>query len=69
MNLPDSDTLPATPTLLFGTINGVIGVIASLSQERFEFLQRVENNMTKVVKGVGGLDHAEYPFLWFWQSI
>jgi hypothetical protein len=41
MKLADSDTA-RLPTLLFGTINGVIGVIASVPQAQFTFLSRLQ---------------------------
>lgn len=59
MHQQDSDT-PAIPTLLYGTVNGVIGVIASLPQERFQFLEKVQKNLTKVIKGVGGFEQEEW---------
>jgi len=49
---------PAVPKLLFATVSGTIGVIATLTAERYELLHQLEVNMTKVIKGVGGLDHA-----------
>jgi len=48
------------PTVLFGTVNGCIGVLAQLPQEQYQFLTKVQGALTKVVKGVGGLDHAEW---------
>eukprot|EP00884_Botryococcus_braunii_P023468 jgi/Botrbrau1/9805/Bobra.0322s0012.2 len=47
-------------TILFGTINGVIGVVASLPQQLFEWFQKLENAMNKVVRGVGNLDHTKW---------
>ena len=41
MKLPDSDAAKI-PTVLFGTINGSIGVLASLPQEQFKFLERLQ---------------------------
>ena len=41
MKLPDSDAAKI-PTVLFGTINGAIGVLASLPQEQFAFLERLQ---------------------------
>ena len=41
MKLPDSDAAKI-PTVLFGTINGTIGVLASLPQEQFKFLERLQ---------------------------
>ncbi|KAG0048736.1 DNA damage-binding protein 1a [Gryganskiella cystojenkinii] len=49
---------PAVPKLLFATVSGAIGVIATLTLERYELLHQLEVNMSKVIKGVGGLDHA-----------
>ncbi len=41
MKLPDTEAA-RIPTVLFGTVNGAIGVIASLPKERFEFLWRLQ---------------------------
>lgn len=67
MKLPDSE-LSKVPTVLFGTINGVIGVIASLPERDFKILSRLQDELRKFVKGVGGLDHSQWrsyssPFL------
>jgi DNA damage-binding protein 1 len=59
MKLPDSE-LSKIPTVLFGTISGVIGVLASLPKEHFGVLHKLQDAMRKVVKGVGGFDHAEW---------
>ena len=45
---------------LFGTVNGVIGVIAKLSQQDFKFASEVEQAMNQVVSGIGGLSHSKY---------
>ncbi|GJP48061.1 hypothetical protein CLOM_g7334 [Closterium sp. NIES-68] len=59
MRLPDSETTNI-PTVLFGTVSGAIGVVASLPQDLFSFLHRLQVCLTKVIKGVGGLSHAEW---------
>ncbi|KAK6154837.1 hypothetical protein DH2020_009085 [Rehmannia glutinosa] len=59
MRLPDSD-VGQIPTVIFGTVNGVIGVIASLPQEQYAFLEKLQTNMRKVIKGVGGLSHEQW---------
>ena len=41
MKLPDTEAA-RIPTILFGTVNGAIGVVASLPKERFEFLWRLQ---------------------------
>ncbi|KAG0292818.1 DNA damage-binding protein 1a [Dissophora globulifera] len=51
---------PAIPKLLFATVSGAIGVVATLTAEKYELLHHLESNMSKVIKGVGGLDHAEW---------
>eukprot|EP01018_Ginkgo_biloba_P003844 Gb_36569 [translate_table: standard] len=59
MRLPDSE-VSQIPTVIFGTVNGVIGVIASLPQEQFQFLEKLQLNLNKVIKGVGGLSHDQW---------
>jgi DNA damage-binding protein 1 len=59
MRLPDSDHADI-PTLLFGTVNGVIGVLASLPEEQFNFLWALQKALNKVVSGVGGLSHEQW---------
>lgn len=41
MKLPDTEAA-RIPTVLFGTVNGAIGVVASLPKDRFEFLWRLQ---------------------------
>lgn len=59
MRMPDSD-VGQIPTVIFGTINGVIGVIASLPHEQYVFLEKLQSNLRKVIKGVGGLNHEQW---------
>ncbi|KAJ1993878.1 DNA damage-binding protein 1a [Dimargaris cristalligena] len=59
MNLPDSHPV-ARPQLLYGTVNGAIGVVASLTAERFDLLQRLQTNLTRVIQPVGGLPHDRW---------
>jgi DNA damage-binding protein 1 len=59
MRLPDSD-VGQIPTVIFGTVNGVIGVIASLPHEQYLFLEKLQSNLRKVIKGVGGLSHEQW---------
>ncbi|XP_043699363.1 DNA damage-binding protein 1 isoform X2 [Telopea speciosissima] len=59
MRLPDSD-VGQIPTVIFGTINGVIGVIASLPHDQYVFLEKLQSNLVKVIKGVGGLSHEQW---------
>ncbi|XP_031130290.1 DNA damage-binding protein 1-like [Ipomoea triloba] len=59
MRLPDSD-VGQIPTIIFGTVNGVIGVIASLPNDQYIFLEKLQTNLRKVIKGVGGLSHEQW---------
>ncbi|CAM8960716.1 unnamed protein product [Rhodiola kirilowii] len=59
MRLPDSD-IGQIPTVIFGTVNGVIGVVASLPHEQYIFLEKLQSNLRKVIRGVGGLSHEQW---------
>ncbi|CAA7054607.1 unnamed protein product [Microthlaspi erraticum] len=59
MRLPDSET-GQIPTVIFGTVDGVIGVIASLPQQQYAFLEKLQTSLRKVIKGVGGLSHEQW---------
>lgn len=59
MRLPDSQ-VAKIPTMLFGTINGAIGVVASLPSDQYTVLLSLQEGMRKVIQGVGGLNHGEW---------
>ncbi|KAI8364768.1 mono-functional DNA-alkylating methyl methanesulfonate N-term-domain-containing protein [Radiomyces spectabilis] len=63
MNVSDPDSSPITPSLIFATASGAIGVIADLSEERFKLLWQMQNNMNKIVRSIGDLSHSD------WRSI
>ena len=68
MKLPDSDAANI-PTVLFGTINGSIGVLASLPQEQFLFLERLQVRLgtaqpTSALLRTGWLLDAPLERLW-----
>lgn len=44
MQLPDNETAQI-PTLLFGTILGIIGVVASIPREQYQFLEKLQVSM------------------------
>lgn len=46
------------PTILYGTISGSLGVIASIPRDLFELLFKVQVKLTSVIKGVGSLTHS-----------
>ncbi|ESO97964.1 hypothetical protein LOTGIDRAFT_209160 [Lottia gigantea] len=53
---------PIQGSVLYGTINGTIGLVAQLPQEFFLFLQDVQQRLAKVIKSVGKIEHS------FWRS-
>ena len=57
MQVADSAAAPI-PTLLFGTVNGVLGLLATLPQEDYHFFVKVQAALAKAVQGVGGLSHS-----------
>jgi DNA damage-binding protein 1 len=59
MRMPDSD-LARVSTLLFGTVSGMLGVVAFLPSDKWAFLQRLQQAMHTVVHGVGGLSWADW---------
>ncbi|KAI8467206.1 MAG: mono-functional DNA-alkylating methyl methanesulfonate N-term-domain-containing protein [Monoraphidium minutum] len=59
MRLPDSE-LASIPTLLFAGVEGAIGVMASLPQDLYAMLERLQGALAKTLPGVGGLDHGSW---------
>ncbi|XP_031549547.1 DNA damage-binding protein 1-like [Actinia tenebrosa] len=60
-HLGESST-PFQGSILYGTVNGRIGIVGQLSKDLFEFLLQVQKKLTKVIKSVGKIDHS------FWRS-
>lgn len=59
MQMTDQDG-PALNTLIFGTTDGMLGVIAQLKPSVFQFMVEMENAMATLIPGIGGLVHAEW---------
>ncbi|KAK5874317.1 hypothetical protein PBY51_019273 [Eleginops maclovinus] len=60
-NLGESST-PTQGSVLFGTINGMIGLVTSLSEGWYSLLLDLQNRLNKVIKSVGKIEHS------FWRS-
>ncbi|XP_037550398.1 DNA damage-binding protein 1 [Nematolebias whitei] len=60
-NLVESST-PTQGSVLFGTVNGMIGLVTSLSESWYSLLLDLQNRLTKVIKSVGKIEHS------FWRS-
>lgn len=51
---------PATKTLIFGTTDGMLGVIASIKPDAYNFFLELQNAMAVLIPGIGGLGHADW---------
>ncbi|XP_077420097.1 DNA damage-binding protein 1 [Vanacampus margaritifer] len=60
-NLGESST-PTQGSVLFGTVNGMIGLVTSLSEGWHSLLLDLQNRLNKVIKSVGKIEHS------FWRS-
>lgn len=60
-NLGESST-PTQGSVLFGTVNGMIGLVTSLSEGWYSLLLDLQNRLNKVIKSVGKIEHS------FWRS-
>ncbi|XP_065284154.1 DNA damage-binding protein 1-like [Dermacentor albipictus] len=63
MQHPGETSSPTQGSVLFGTVHGAIGLVAQLPSDFYTFLLEVQENLTKVIKSVGKIDHA------FWRSL
>uniref|UniRef100_A0A8C2GK79 DNA damage-binding protein 1 n=1 Tax=Cyprinus carpio TaxID=7962 RepID=A0A8C2GK79_CYPCA len=54
-NLGESST-PTQGSVLFGTVNGMIGLVTSLSEGWYSLLLDLQNRLNKVIKSVGKID-------------
>lgn len=61
MEHPGEASTPFQGCVLFGTVNGTIGIVAQLPQELSAFLTQVQAKLSKVIKSVGKIDHS------FWR--
>ena len=56
----DADEPANAECVLFGTVSGSLGVLASVDKDTFDFALKVQNAMNQVVQGVGGLSHEKW---------
>uniref|UniRef100_A0A8C5DCC9 DNA damage-binding protein 1 n=1 Tax=Gouania willdenowi TaxID=441366 RepID=A0A8C5DCC9_GOUWI len=56
-NLGESST-PTQGSVLFGTVNGMIGLVTSLSEGWYSLLLDLQNRLNKVIKSVGKIEHS-----------
>ena len=59
MKMEDSESRTYN-SFIYGGINGSLGVVATLNEDEFLFLDKLQKKMAEVVKGVGGFDHSTW---------
>ncbi|KAI8494230.1 DNA damage-binding protein 1 [Branchiostoma belcheri] len=50
MQHPGETSTPTQGSVLFGTVNGAVGLVTQLPADFFNFLQEVQNKLTRVIK-------------------
>lgn len=55
-------TTPTSGCVLFGTVSGAIGLVTQIPADYYEFLRKLQENLTDTIKSVGKIDHA------YWRS-
>lgn len=53
---------PTNGCVLYGTVNGAIGIVTQIPQEFYEFLFNLQDRLSKIIKSVGKIEHS------FWRS-
>jgi hypothetical protein len=43
---------------IFATVDGTVGIVATLSEEKFLLLTKLEERMEELDMSLGGLDHS-----------
>merc|ERR1711962_1138715 len=60
-NLGES-TMPTQGSVLFGTVNGTVGLVTQFPPEHYNFLKEIQDRLAKVIRSVGRIEHG------FWRS-
>ncbi|XP_059472612.1 DNA damage-binding protein 1 [Neocloeon triangulifer] len=55
-------SVPTHGCILYGTVNGSIGLVTQVPQEFYEFLSALQSRLVTAIKSVGKIDHS------FWRS-
>ncbi|CAG8461735.1 4837_t:CDS:10 [Gigaspora rosea] len=60
MNVSETEPVGISSELLYCTSSGAIGVIASIPEQKFKFLKKLEVSIDKVIGSIGDLSHKEW---------
>ena len=66
-SLSNSEIPGVETKALFATVDGTIGIVATLSEEEFVMLEQIERRMEEFDMSLGNIDHARYQFPWFFR--
>lgn len=53
-------TTPNHGCVLYGTVNGAIGIVTQIPQDFYDFLHSLEERLTNTIKSVGKIEHSYY---------
>lgn len=53
-------TTPNMGCVLYGSVNGAIGIVTQIPQDFYDFLHSLEERLTNTIKSVGKIDHSYY---------
>ncbi|BFZ62534.1 DNA damage-binding protein 1a [Saitoella coloradoensis] len=56
----ETEGTAVTPKSLFVTVDGSISIFGVVNPDKFDLLDKLQNNLTHVIRGVGGLEHAPW---------
>ncbi|KAG9510937.1 DNA damage-binding protein 1, partial [Fragariocoptes setiger] len=57
---PGENSAPITSSVLYGTVDGAIGLVAQIPEGFYRLLKDVQTKLAKVIKSVGKIDHADW---------
>ncbi|VDP04978.1 unnamed protein product [Soboliphyme baturini] len=60
MQHPGEACAPVSSPILFGTVQGAIGLICQVPEHFFKFLHELEIRLSKTIKSVGKIEHASW---------
>lgn len=57
---PSESSIDIKRTTLFGTIDGVVGLILSIEPSLYFKLESLQNSLCRIIKSVGNIDHKDW---------
>lgn len=57
---PSECSVDVKRTTLFGTVEGVIGLILTVDEVLFKKLESIQNSLSKIIKSIGKIDHKDW---------